>query len=223
MSAASTPDARFAGLARAVSDSYAHNSALYGRLASASGLEDIFAFLRWDARQPAFNVFLRHWLSACPAPVRGELLAHIAEEEEQGHSALFATMMADLARRLGDPPEPAVDEEVLARLNYTFSAECARERPFGFFLGGFFATEVMSAKRCSQLLDGLRRCGVRPDPDYLTLHVRVDQNHAARVLDLMVAPYLASGGDFEPVRAGARDRLERSEAYLRYYERRQLR
>src|SRR3989344_706252 len=81
-----------------VESSYANNSRLYSTLgASASGAQ-IFSFLRWDAYQPPFFVYLEQWLPRAPAPLRCALEAHIREEVGENHSGLFRSMMAELEK-----------------------------------------------------------------------------------------------------------------------------
>lgn len=68
-------------------------------------------------------------------------------------------MYQSLSRRIGQQTF-ATQQNVLNYLNYTFSKDCAEKESYGFFLGGFYATEEMSAKRCGQILNGLLRLGI---------------------------------------------------------------
>lgn len=68
-------------------------------------------------------------------------------------------MYQSLSRRIGQQTF-ATQQNVLNDLNYTFSKDCAEKESYGFFLGGFYATEEMSAKRCGQILNGLLRLGI---------------------------------------------------------------
>lgn len=217
---------------RAVEDSYAHNSRLYCYFEESASLEEIVRFLQWDAVQPPFNRFLRLWIDRVPDYLREPLADHITEEEVGRHSALFQMMMANLTRRAS--PTVEVDAAVLEALNYTFSPECAAEQDHAFFVGAFFATEVMSQKRCQQLWNGLTRHGLHSDgnpahgpapiePSYLEVHVAADGDHGAEVLALFVhrilerEPHLSAS-----IWDGLQDRLSRSARYLRWYEQRYL-
>ncbi len=109
-----------------------------------------------------------------------------------------------------------------------------REQDHAFFAGSFLATEIMSAKRCGQILAGLARLGFASDGrphggaparerTYLEIHAFGDAEHARQVLRDFVAPVLAR----EPSRRaslfhGVEDRLRRSASYLRWYERERL-
>lgn len=217
---------------RAVVDSYAHNSRLYRYFEESASLEEIVRFLQWDAVQPPFNRFLRLWIDKVPEYLRDPLSDHIAEEEVGGHSALFQAMMANLTHVVN--PTVEVDDAVLNALNYTFSPECAAEQDHAFFAGAFFATEVMSQKRCQQLWNGLTRHGLHSDgnpadgpapsePSYLEVHALADGDHGAVVLELFVhrilerEPHLSAS-----IWDGLQDRLSRSARYLRWYEKRYL-
>ncbi|MEZ4363064.1 MAG: iron-containing redox enzyme family protein [Kofleriaceae bacterium] len=198
--------------------SYAHNSLVYTTLAEVADLTAITHFLRWDAEQPAFSVYLRRWLPKTPSLVRGELEEHIRVEEDERHSQLFQEMLARLISAV--PSEPTLDERVLEELNYTFSARCAAEEDLGFFLGGFWATELMSAKRCHQLFLGLRRANLAPEElTYLEIHFRCDASHGEEVRDKLILPMLEQTPSLlASVQRGVHDRLSRSATYLRWYE-----
>lgn len=198
--------------------SYAHNSLLYTALEQVADLETITNFLRWDAQQPAFSVYLRHWVDKVPACIRQELIDHIGIEENERHSALFREMLAYLETRA--PGQPTFDQDQLHELNYTFSAECAQEQDAGFFLGSFWATEIMSAKRCGQLYGGLRRHGV-PDSEltYMHIHFEVDAAHGDEVREHFIKPALRRTPELlSSIRRGVQDRLLRSTEFLMWYE-----
>jgi hypothetical protein len=198
--------------------SYAHNSSLYTSLEQVADLETITNFLRWDAEQPAFSVYLRRWVDKVPACVRHELVDHIAIEENERHSALFREMLAHLEALV--PAQPTIDQEQLRRLNYTFSDECAQEQDGGFFLGSFWATEIMSAKRCGQIYGGLRRHGV-PDSElkYMHIHFEADAAHGDEVKEHFIKPALQQSPELlGSIRRGVHDRLLRSTDYLMWYE-----
>ena len=104
-------------------------------------------------------------------------------------------------------------------LNYTFSPECVAKESFEFFCGGFLATEIMSARRCEQLYSGLRRAGVPQEAlTYLSLHAKGDIKHSEQVCMELIEPTLRAGGSAREMERGLKDRLERSERYLRWYE-----
>lgn len=206
-----------------VERSYAHNSALYRYLGKYGNGSEILEFLRWDAEQPPFFEFLQRWLPKCPESILPALHESIAEEVEDDHSGLYRQMMTGLEKRFSRGAT-TLDHAVLARLNYTFSGDCARERSFGFFCGSFYATEIMSAKRCEQLLQGLLRLDVPlSELEYLRIHVEGDQRHFVDVRDKFLQPLLATQPTTAAeIAAGVRDRLERSGSYLRWYESRYL-
>ena len=203
-------------------ESYAHNSRLYPHLAQEATREEIVTFLCWDAHQPAFAEFLGHWIDLVPTSVECALRAHIKEEEEEAHADLFKTMLNFL---LETTPLPHIDfdEGVLGKLNYVFSEECAHEQSVGFFLGVFFATELMSQKRCQQILDGLNRVGVSDSLEYLSIHAVGDEAHYQDVYDHMILPGLTAGEvDAESIERGIDFRLKASGDYLKWYEERHL-
>lgn len=211
------PGALVESLDLRIESSSAHQSRLYARLASEARLAEIVSFLIWDAEQPPYNVFLRRWLPKAPAGLLKPLEDHIALEERERHSELFNRMMDGLLRVCR--PAVSLDRERLRRLNYTFSRECADRESFGFFVGGFLATEKMAAKRCRQLHAGLRRAGVASGLEYLTAHMEADDDHARQARELFAAPLLeldpSAGRDIE---RGLADRLERSGEFLSWYE-----
>jgi len=198
--------------------SYAHNSRLYSHLSEKADLASIVEFLCWDAVQPPFNEYLRLWLPKAPDDLREKLMEHIDVEERERHSLLFRQMHEYLLKI--EPVRTTIDKKRLANLNYTFSGECANERDFGFFLGGFYATEIMSAKRCELLMQGLIRLGIGETfLEYLRIHAIADISHHLEILDLMIIPYLCEKPHEElSIWAGVRDRLERSAEYLKWYE-----
>lgn len=212
-----------ARLAAEVKNSYAHNSRLYERLADEATLDEVTAFLQWDAVQPAFNVYLRHWLAKAPTQVRPALIEHIALEESEQHARLFKDMLTKLESKSKARARP--DTAALAKLNYTFSEECANEREFAFFVGGFYATEIMAAKRCAQLHRGLIRLGFGSDElTYLKIHLDNDDTHAREIEERFIAPLLGQGASASSgIEAGLVDRLNRSSEYLRWYESKFLR
>ena len=53
----------------------------------------------------------------------------------------FTELLNNLLRSC--PGQVEVDDGQLQHLNYTFSERCAEERDHAFFVGSFFATEVM--------------------------------------------------------------------------------
>lgn len=198
--------------------SYAHNSLLYAALEKIADLQTITHFLRWDSQQPAFYKYLQQWLGKCPPCILKELEDHIALEINERHSELFREMMAYLNPLV--PAETFMDDSRADKLNYTFSAECAREQDIGFFLGSFWATEIMSAKRCGQLYRGLRRNDV-PDSalTYMHIHFEADANHGDEVRAHFIQPALQHHPELLPsIRRGVHDRLNRSSEYLMWYE-----
>lgn len=198
--------------------SYAHNSLLYEAMEKAADLETITHFLRWDSQQPSFDVYLKQWVDKCPPCIRKELDEHIGIEVNECHSGLFKEMMTHLDTCVTS--ETSIDAGRATKLNYTFSAECAEERDIGFFLGGFWATEIMSGKRCGQLYRGLRRNGV-PDTalTYMKIHFEVDANHGDEVRDHFIKPALQQYPELmSSIREGVHDRLNRSAEYLMWYE-----
>lgn len=198
--------------------SYAHNSRLYNHMAKQAELKEIVTFLTWDAEQPAFYIYLRHWLDKTPLTLRPALLEHIDEEEGDDHSGMFKRMFTGL-QALEKQSIIDVDQEQLTRLNYVFSAACAQEQTIGFFLGSFLATEFMSQKRCQQLLDGLRRLQIEFDEEYLLLHAIADADHWVEVDKKLIEPALSQElTSIDAIQVGINHRLKSSAHFLRYYE-----
>jgi hypothetical protein len=213
-----TPGDALVRLESQIENSYANNSLIYQTLEKSADLETIAHFLRWDAEQPAFSVYLRHWLGKLPESIHQELVDHIAIEENERHSDLFKEMLAYVDERV--PAKTSFEQDRLDRLNYTFSAECSREQNAGFFLGSFWATEIMSAKRCGQIYRGLRRNDV-PDSalNYMHIHFEVDASHGDEVRDHFIKPVLQESPEIIPsIQRGVQDRLLRSAEYLMWYE-----
>jgi hypothetical protein len=203
-----------------VHESYAHNSFLYEYLDKQAGLETITEFLAWDAEQPPFHLYLRHWLTKVPNFLLKPLTEHIEIEESEAHSALFKEMLDHLLTK-HPCTLPLKANEVLSKLNYTFSEECANETDYGFFIGGFLATEIMSAKRCRQIYNGLKRHGVIENKlKYLTLHIESDAQHQVEAREFAAMAIAEDSNIFNSLRRGVEDRLERSSAYLKWYEQR---
>lgn len=201
-----------------IEHSYANNSLLYTHLAERADLTAIVTFLMWDAAQPPFVDYLSRWIDLVPASVRPLLEDHIRVERDEGHSLLFRDMLQHLSGLCR--AEPRCVQSVLATLNYTFSEQCTSEEEAGFFLGGFWATELMSAKRCAQLYRGLKRLGVEEGAlVYLKIHFEADSDHGNEVRSTMIQTALtASPGSIVPLARGVHDRLARSGNYLRWYE-----
>jgi len=206
-------------LDRQVRESDANNSSVYAFLEKRADLETLAIFMNWDGEQPAFNVYLKRWLDKVPSCVKAALADHIREEEEEEHARLFCQMLDHLNETV--EPHVQLDQRVLRELNYTFSKRCADEHDAAFFAGGFLATEIMSAKRCAQVLAGLRRLGVdSSELRYLHLHSEGDIRHVEEVKDRFVRPMLENDPQsIHSIRRGVQDRLDRSNAYLSWYER----
>jgi hypothetical protein len=205
-------------LAVQIEKSYANNSLLYSYLEERASLEAITSFLLWDAAQPAFADYLSHWLDLVPSAIGPVLADHIRVERDEQHSRLFRELVKHLTGCC--EARPHVDDAILRTLNYTFSECCAREEDWGFFLGGFWATELMSAKRCAQLYRGLRRLAVEDGPlHYLKIHFEADAEHGMEVRTTMIHPALrAEPSAVVSVGRGVHDRLSRSGNYVRWYE-----
>lgn len=202
--------------------SYAHNSRLYAHFERSASIDEIIRFLRWDSAQPPFFEFLARWIAKAPPSVLPALKEHIDEEIEEDHSGLFRKMMTFLENTFQVAPCD-LSGDVLRDLNYTFSEESAARESFAFFAGSFHATEVMSEKRCRQILNGLLRLGVaESELEYLLLHSKADADHAKQVEDCFLTPLLEAGTSPSEVERGLNDRLSRSERYLRWYESRFL-
>lgn len=205
-----------------IEGSYAHNSRLYSALEKSARGEEIHRFYAFDAHQPPFYVFLQRWVPRAEGPVKDALLRHIEEEITEEHSRLFQDMMKVLAKEY-PISEPEADELQLQELNYVFSEVCAREQSLGYFCGCFLATEVMSAKRCTQALKGLRRIGF-PEPAlrYLIIHAEADASHADLAMREFIRQFVTTQSNQASARAevekGLRDRLRRSENFIRWYE-----
>ncbi|MCG8425540.1 MAG: iron-containing redox enzyme family protein [Proteobacteria bacterium] len=201
-----------------ITRSYAHNSLLYSTLENLADVETITHFMHWDGAQPPFARYLRLWLPRAPDCIRRELGDHINIEENQRHSELFTEMLRHLDSLVSS--ETDLDQDRLAELNYTFSERCAEERDIGFFLGGFWATEIMSAKRCLQIYRGLRRNRVADGPlEYFRIHFDSDEAHSRVVRDRMIVPVLQRTPYLlGAIRHGVHDRLSRSGAYVMWYE-----
>lgn len=208
-------------LSEQVEAAYAHNSLLYTYLEKQASLQEIVTFLHWDGLQPAFKHYIERWLVKTPEFLLDELKHHIAEEE--GHSELFSKMMSNLLGKVDI--DLVVDEERLKTLNYTFSPECVIEQDFGFFCGGFYATERMAGKRYDQLIAGLQRFQIaRADIEFMVLHSACESIHSMKALEDLVLPLIAHNQQhYSAVVAGINDRLNRSGTYLKWYETNKLR
>ena len=216
------PPPKLKGLVDDIVGSYAHNSRLYAFMAADATHLQIAEFMTWDAAQPPFSEYLGRWLPRLSPTLAPALEHHIEEEAEGDHAGLFRRMHRELLGELGEPTFE-LEHARLDRLNYLFSAACAAERSVGFFLGGFLATELMSAKRCAQIGAGLRRVGSKVDLTYFDLHAEADAHHWLEVGTHLIEPGLAAGDIvFEDVQAGVTQRLESSGAYLKWYETRVL-
>jgi len=208
-----------------VENSYANNSRLYLALEKTANIDEITDFLCWDAVQPPFTEYLGHWVRRVPKFLRQSLLEHLEIEEREQHSQYFKEMMQLLARYTGRgdarPKNGPLDHETLDTLNYTFSARCAHEQNSAFFSGGFFATELMSAKRCAQLFNGLVRNGIPGEQlTYLKIHFGADSHHALEVRNEFLRPLLKDDLTCGlSILNGISDRLRRSAQYLMWYER----
>lgn len=205
-----------------VNNSYAHNNPAYNHFAKAADLETITHFLQWDAVQPAFYIYLRRWVDLVPSYVRQCLDDHIHEEESEQHSKLFMDMLNHLNSVVTTNAD--VDHKRLHVLNYTFNEDCVKEKDFAFFLGGFFATEIMSAKRCSQILEGLKRNNVSKEHlVFMEIHAGVDSSHGDEVAELLLKPIMMKQPEYtQSIWEGVVDRLTRSGHYLQWYSRNQL-
>lgn len=205
-----------------VNHSYAHNNPAYKYFAEAADLETMTHFMRWDAVQPAYYVYLRRWVDRVPSYVKKCLVDHIHVEETEQHSKLFTDMLDHLNSLV--KREVVLDHGRLRILNYTFNEECLREKNFAFFLGGFFATEVMSAKRCAQILQGLKRnCIPKEYLKFMEIHAGVDSAHGDEVAELLLKPVMMRQPELTPsIWEGIVDRLTRSGHYLQWYSRHQL-
>ncbi|MEK7991106.1 MAG: iron-containing redox enzyme family protein [Thiotrichaceae bacterium] len=209
-------------LIQPVRESYAHNSRLYDFMAKKADLRQIVEFLTWDAEQPAFYVYLGHWENKVPKSIHSALIEHIAEEKDGDHSGMFIRMYDDLKKQAGDL-NIEIDAEQTACLNYIFGDTCAKEQNFGFFLGGFLATEFMSQKRCQQLWDGLRRLNIETDFEYLELHAEADAHHWVEVAEKMIQPTLKDNLiSVDAIQVGINHRLQTSENFLKFYENKYL-
>jgi hypothetical protein len=204
-------------LDRRVVESDAGNHSLYQHLEQNASLADVTIFMNWDGEQPPFNRYLRNWLRKSPPCILDALTDHIREEEEEHHAELFKEMLAHLNSLT--PVQVQFDARVLDALNYTFSARCAEDHEVAFFVGGFLATEIMSARRCAQIRMALVRLGVDPGKfAYLRLHADNDIRHGQEVKERFVLPLLESDpGAYDAVCEGVDDRLRRSAAYLSWY------
>ncbi|MGZ3773281.1 MAG: iron-containing redox enzyme family protein [Pseudobdellovibrionaceae bacterium] len=202
-----------------VESSYAHNSLIYRTLAEKSDLQGLVQFLDWDNVQPVFFKYLEGWLPKTPDLIKKVLEDHIKVEVDEEHSRLFKEMLELLHQRV--PSSTKINYEKLENLNYTFSEKAAQNESYGFFLGGFYATEVMSAKRSQNILDGLLRLGFEKTAlPYLTIHCEADTHHSQEVLDLLIAPVLKKFPEIAAeIQRGLMDRLNRSGSYLLWYER----
>lgn len=202
-----------AKIGSSIKESTANNSRLYEVLRTSASLQQVFDFLCWDAQQPSFKSYLEGWLSKAPSEFKVFLEEHIVEET--GHSRLFSNMLNSIEKMsLAKPPEPMMHK--LDDLNYTFSQRCVEEQSFSFFIGSFWATEIMSAKRCRQVYEGLRRCGVEDDVlEYLHIHMELDEEHGKAVEDQLVLT--TKDEDKKFIEKGVFDRLERSHRYLEWY------
>ncbi len=195
----------------------AHNSRVYTFMAERASLHQLAEFLTWDAAQPPFVEYLRPGLAKLPTTLRPALAAHIEDEVSQDHAGLFRVMHTELMAEVGEPSF-VVDEARVRRLNGPVSPAYVHERPLGHFLGGFMATELMSQRRCAQLLAGLVRLGSRADRRYLELHAEADAHHWIEVQRDLVWPAIAGGHtDVAEVLAGVHERQERSSEYLEWY------
>ena len=205
-----------------VNHSYANNNPVYKYLAETADIETITHFLRWDAVQPAYYIYLRRWVDLVPPYIRKCLDDHINVEETEQHSRLFMDMLDHLNTLV--KTDVVIDDKRLQILNYTFNEECPNERNFAFFLGGFFATEIMSAKRCMQILQGLRRNDISKEYlKFMEIHAGVDSAHGDEVAELLLKPVMIRQPELtSSIWEGMVDRLTRSGHYLQWYARNQL-
>ena len=215
----SLPDTR-QQLLDTVEQSYANNSQLYRFMADSASLEQMVTYLYWDSQQPVFRDYIARWLPKASGPLREQLELHI--EEEQDHAQLFSRMMEGLLGRVSI--DRSLDTERLAVLNYTFSPQCAENENFGFFCGGFFATELMASKRYDQLIAGFDRLDIpRGEIEFIVIHSDCEPAHSMQALDDLLMPLIAeSGNNLEQVEAGIEDRLQRSATFIKWYEKTKL-
>ncbi len=203
-------------LRQTIETSYAHNSYLYRYLDKKASLKEVVQFLHWDAQQISFKAYLEGWLSKTPEIYHKPLLTHI--DEEADHAILLNEMMAGLYDKVDI--ELIVNAAVIENVNYTFSLEAVAEQSFEYFIGGLFATELMSHKRYGQLLEGFKRLGISKDQLYfIDLHYNCDETHSMSVLEDIIIPRLIENENhFAAILRGLLDRLSRSEKFLLTYE-----
>ena len=206
-----------------VVDSRANNTAIYEYLDQGATLEEMTHFIRWDAEEPHYYLFLQQWLIQMPEYVRGYLEEHIEIEINEEHSRHFRDMLNHLNTLVKG--ETVIDRAQTAKLNRTFSPDAVREEDYGYFLGVFFATEIMHAKRAGQLMSGLVRNGIdKSKLMYLIIHFEADEDHGAEIGECMIKPVLERHPEMlESIRWGIEDRLSRSFNYLNWYDQNILR
>lgn len=212
----------FDELRSAVERSAANNTKLYDYLERSASLKEITHFLRWDAEEPHYYTFLQMWEPKCPESVKPYLVEHIDIEKNEQHSKHFQDMLAYLNSQVTDTTQ--IDRERLKVLNYPLSEECYKEQNFGYFLGFFYTTELMHAKRAGQLLHALRKLGIGDENlEYLIIHADADDNHSEEILHEMVEPLVSQNKEILfSIKQGIEDRLTRSANYLEWYYSNQL-
>jgi hypothetical protein len=104
-------------LLRRTQAAYANNSYLYEFFEKKASGKEIVDFMYWDSVQPPFNEYLRLWLPKAHPSVLPALNKHIAEEENEGHSALFRKMLQFLMEKFPGKL-PLREASILTELNY---------------------------------------------------------------------------------------------------------
>lgn len=202
--------------------SHANNTSLYDYLEKKATLEEITHFIRWDAEEPHYFDYLKQWCIKVPSYIRPYLTEHIKIEIDEEHSRHFAEMLNFLNGKILS--DTRIDKDQTEQLNYTFSPNARDQHDFGFFIGGFFSTELMHAKRARQLYDGLIRTGIgRENLTYFIIHFEADSEHGREIADEMISPVLQRDPTMlKSVQNGIEDRLSRSLRYLNWYYQNQI-
>ena len=201
-----------------------NNSPLHPWLGKHGSVRDIVDYMTWISQQPAYETYLRRWLPKIPDYLYKDFYKHIEIEEAQKHGSLFRDVMMVHLRDVSkmEESDTVIDHRITEQLNYTFSEQCANEKPLGFGLGVFLTCEATAVKKFEQIFAGLRRHGVDAEPlRYLTIHIAEDSIHGRDVAETLISPLLDRHPEmFKDVEAGVLDRMERCDQFFKWYSKR---
>lgn len=218
----SHPDVRFlSALDSLVRTSYANHSRIYAYIEARASLVDMLLFVNANAGQPAYDVFLRQWLELIPPVIQRPFREHLKIEVDEDHAGLARRLVAHATSLVSaDRLDRYFDPEKAQLIAYSFAPERTRDRDVGFFLGCFYASELLSATRARQLYRGFRRNGVADEQlTYLKIHSECDLHHGEEVGTDMILPVLAEQPAlWTSILEGATDRLARACEHALWFE-----